>query len=194
MNASQYTASPTAHNKHSGSLWIQHRNWIYLSSEKKRDTVFSGLYIRSNNSTNKPLVHYYRQKNLIILISRGIINRKTPLRKATAAGPHLHGEAGSPLGPPPAVSLAAAAVPAALLSLFSSQGSHSCSPVFPSTAPSVESAEKSAAALSQAQPGRQPRRREKTRQKKAGHLIYQWFNKYYWKFCLKKGVQSFSRT
>ncbi len=77
-----------------------------------------------------------------------------------AVSPHLRGEAGSPLGPPPAVSSAAAAAPALLLSLFSSSGSHSRSPVFPSTAPSAESAEKSAAALSLAQPGRRQKRHE----------------------------------
>ena len=70
------------------------------------------------------------------------------------ADPHLHGEAGSPLGPLPAVSSAAAAGPAALLSLFSSWGSHSSSPVFPSTSPSVELAGKAAAVLCRTQPGK----------------------------------------
>lgn len=94
---------------------------------------------------------------------------KTPgMYSGTAANPHLHGEAGSPPGPPPAVSLAAAAGPAALLSPFSNRGSHSWSPVFPLTAPSVESAEKSAAVPCLAQPGRQQKRREKSRQNKAG--------------------------
>lgn len=69
--------------------------------------------------------------------------------------PHLHGEAGSPLGPPPAVSLAVAVAPAALFSLFSNWGSHSWSPVFPLTAPSVESLEKAAAVMSLTQPGKQ---------------------------------------
>lgn len=96
---------------------------------------------------------------------------KTPGRySGTAANPHLHGEAGSPLGPPPAVSLAAAAARAALLSLFSGWGNHSWSPVFPLTSPSVESAEKSAAVLCLAQPGKHQKRREKSRQNKAGDM------------------------
>lgn len=87
----------------------------------------------------------------------------------TGANPHLHGEAGSPLGPPPAVSLAAAAAPAALLSLFSSWGSHSWSPVFPLTAAFAELAEKSAAVMCLAQPGKKKKkRREKNWQNKAG--------------------------
>lgn len=89
------------------------------------------------------------------------------------ANPHQHGEAGSPLGSPPAVSLAAAAVLAALLSLFSSWGSHSWSPVFPLTAPSVESAEKSAAVLCPAQPGKQQKRHAKSRQNKSEESINQ---------------------
>ena len=73
----------------------------------------------------------------------------------TAAAPHLHGEAGSPLGPHPAASLADAAAPAALPSLFASWCSHSWSPLSLSAAPSVESAEESAVVLCRAPPGQQ---------------------------------------
>lgn len=97
---------------------------------------------------------------------------KTPGRfLGTAASPHLHGEAGFPLGPPPAVSLAAAAAPVALFSLSSSWDSHSSSPAFPSTSPSADSAEKSAAVLCLAQPGRRQKTHEKSRQNKPGDLI-----------------------
>lgn len=67
---------------------------------------------------------------------------------------HLHGAAGSLLVLLPAVSSAAAAVPAAPFSPVSSGNSRLYSPVVLLTAPSVESAEISAAVLFLAQPGK----------------------------------------
>lgn len=68
---------------------------------------------------------------------------------------HLHGEAGSPPEPPPAVSSAVAAAPAVLLSPFLHWSSRSCSLVSLLRAPSVESERKPAAALYLEQPEKQ---------------------------------------
>lgn len=67
--------------------------------------------------------------------------------------PHLLGESGSPLWPPPAASWADAAAPAAPSSPSWRWNSRWSSPASPSAAPSAGSAAKSAAAPSPARPG-----------------------------------------
>lgn len=110
--------------------------------------------------------------SLVVNLTRKLQHAKIPRRYlGTAASPHLRGEAVSPLGPPPDVSLEAAAGPAALFSRFSSWRSRSQSPVSLSKDPSAESAEKSAAVLCRAQPGKQQKRHEKSWQSRAGDLI-----------------------
>lgn len=108
--------------------------------------------------------------------------------------PNLHGEGGFPLGRPPAVFSADAAVPVAQFSLFSDLESRSLTPVFPSTAHSADSAERFADELFLAPPGRRQRAQDKSRQSKVGGWIFYIvgdtdkaeLHPTYWKFRLNK--------